>query len=107
MGRYDSSLTRVQPVLNELLIRRSIAEWLPDLWSMAVSTRQGEPEPLFAGEPLLNDKIYERAFPPSRAFLRWMVQNPEKLTPPAGPPLRGRPRRSGERQAQRSIRHRP
>jgi hypothetical protein len=84
MGQFNSSKTR-EPIFNELLVMRSSSDWLPELWWMAVSTRQGEPEPRFSGGPLLNSKVYERALPPSTAFLRWMVENPDKLTPPPAP----------------------
>jgi hypothetical protein len=84
VGKYNSSKTRVEPIFNELLIMRSTADWLPELWWMAISTRTGGPEPHFDVGPPLNSKIYERALPPSTAFLKWMVQNTEKLTPPRG-----------------------
>ena len=83
MGQYNSSKTRVEPTFNELLSRQPA--WLPDLWRLAVSTRSGGPEPPLTDAPLLNSKIYERALPPSMAFLRWMVQNIDKLTPPPAP----------------------
>jgi hypothetical protein len=46
MGEKNSSLTRVQPVLNPLLTAWPDGEpWLSELWSMAALTRPGAAVP--------------------------------------------------------------
>ncbi len=82
MGRYNSSLTRVQPVFDALQ-HQDTATWLAELWRMAATTKQGAVPPPAAIGALVPGKVYERALPPSTAFLRWMVRHPPKLTIPA------------------------
>jgi hypothetical protein len=84
MGRYNSSKTRVQPVFDALL-KHDLSVWLPALWRMAAMMRERVIPPPASVGPLRPGKIYERTLPPSTAFLRWMVQNPAKLTPLPAP----------------------
>jgi hypothetical protein len=81
MGLFNSSATRVQPVLNALRERDRTGVWPSELWRMARATRGTEtalPPPTF-GE-LFPGNGYERVVPPSTAFLKWAIENPERLT---------------------------
>jgi hypothetical protein len=51
VGRFNSSLTRVKPIFNELLDTHSTSEWLRELWRMALAKRPGGPEPHFSTGP--------------------------------------------------------
>jgi hypothetical protein len=93
MGEKDSSLTRVQPVFNCLLDKWPTgAEWLPRLCEMVSHTRSGSKVPSNLGMLLESEvprerdarrgKVFERIVPPPTAFLRWLLQNPEKLQIP-------------------------
>jgi hypothetical protein len=84
MGRYNSSLTRVQPVFSALLsVDSTGAAWLSRLWQMATARRLSSAAP--SCSHLLTGGTFERAVPPSAAFLRWAIQNPERLTPLRAP----------------------
>jgi hypothetical protein len=86
MGKYNSSLTRVQPICDAL--RKpdaSSSDWLRQLWTLAVMTKPGAIPPPSALGSILDTKIYERAVPPSTAFLRWALENPDRLNPLPGP----------------------
>jgi hypothetical protein len=92
MGEKNSSLTRVQPIMNALLDSWPDGEpWLQELWNMAVLTRPGVaiPPPASMGK-LLSDqapasatqrlgKVFERTVAPPAAFLRWLLENPQKM----------------------------
>ena len=92
MGDRNSSLTRVQPIFDELLDRWSDGDpWLSELWDMATLTRPGVAlsKPVGLGE-LLNSEtpadrsgrlgtVYERAVPPPAAFLLWLLENPQRM----------------------------
>ena len=82
MGQYNSSLTRVKPVFDALQARDSTgATWLPELWHLAAATRgEQAAAPPTAFGTLLPGKVYERTLPPSTAFLRWAIENPQLLT---------------------------
>ena len=92
MGDHDSSLTRVQPVFDKLLDRWPDGDpWLGKLWDMAALTRPGvalsKPaglDQLVASEtPSTHEarlgKTYERTVAPPAAFLKWLLENPQKL----------------------------
>lgn len=94
MGKYDSSLTRVQPFFDQLLDRDPAgAEWLP-LVLRAMPRAEVIPEGLLndPGQILpelaqRNDgrrHCFEYPVPPSEPFLRWLIQHPEELSWPRG-----------------------
>jgi hypothetical protein len=82
MGQHNSSLTRVQPVFDALQDKDPTGEtWLPALLRMATETRDGVvANPPMSFGPLLRRGDYERTIPPSTAFLKWAVQNPDRLS---------------------------
>jgi hypothetical protein len=91
MGEWDSSLTRVQPVFNELLDRGPDGEpWLGELWELATRTRPGAiPKPADMGKlqasetpidrPSRRGKVFERTVAPPLDFLRWLLAHPEAM----------------------------
>ena len=92
MGAQNNSLTRVQPIFDELLDRwPDGARWLGDFWDMAASTRPGTalPKPARLDELLASEtpsdrsarvgKVYERTVAPPAAFLRWLLENPQRM----------------------------
>jgi hypothetical protein len=89
MGEKNSSLTRVQPVFNELLNRwPSGQDWVQRLCEMATATRasarpQGNMGPLMPQEtPQVAKrvgKVFERAISAPTAFLRWLIRHPERM----------------------------
>lgn len=91
MGDKNSSATRVQPVLNELL-DRAPAQWIERLCAMAAKTRPGVQVPTNIGSPIPSEvpterstrerKVFERVVPPPTAFLRWLLLNPERMEIP-------------------------
>jgi hypothetical protein len=92
MGIHDSSRTRVQPILGQLLTTHGTnAEWVLRLWDLA--RRDGAaPPPASAGtlkaELLDTDpktgvlRAFEGPVPPPTEFLRWLILHPEKLAVP-------------------------
>jgi hypothetical protein len=80
MGQYNSSLTRVQPIFKALQERDDTgASWLPQLWQLAAATRkEAAAVPAHIGT-MTTGRTFERALPPSTAFLRWAVENPQRL----------------------------
>jgi hypothetical protein len=92
MSENNSSLTRVQPVLNPLLTTWPDGEpWVGDLWSMAALTRPGTaaPTPASVGRLLPAEtpsepaarlgKVFERTVAPPSAFLRWLLEHPTAM----------------------------
>jgi hypothetical protein len=92
MADSDSSLTRVQPVFNELLDRSIDGDpWLGELWELAARSRAGAamPRPRQIGklEPLETPfdrpsrlgKIFERTVAPPVDFLRWLIAHPDRM----------------------------
>lgn len=88
MGVRNSSLTRVQPVINELLALDGTGRrWLQRFCDMAARTRPeakvlNEYGPLLPAEtpppPRINT-VFERVVPPPTAFLRWLIEHPERM----------------------------
>lgn len=89
MGEFNSSLTRVRPVVNGLLEKdASGRSWLTRLLEMAIATRPvainiADPGSLLESEtPDLSEregKVFERIVPPPTAFLHWLIENPEHM----------------------------
>ena len=91
MGEWDSSLTRVQPVFNELLDRWPDGEpWLGELWELAALTRPDAiPKPAEIGTLQASEtppdrssrrgKVFERTVAPPLDFLRWLLAHPEAM----------------------------
>jgi hypothetical protein len=82
MGKYDSSLTRVQPVFTTLLNRDPSGEsWLPILFDLASqSTTHVKASLGHIGKIIPNEGGYfEIPVPPSGQFLTWLVKNPDKM----------------------------
>jgi len=92
MGDHDSSLTRVQPVFDELLDRwPDGGPWLGKLWDMAALTRPGGalPKPIGLDSLLASETpgaraarlgtVYERTVAPPAAFLEWLLKNPARM----------------------------
>ena len=94
MGRFNSSLTRVSPVFEDLLNRDPKgSSWLPELLNLAgQNSLLGKK---LAQNPgyLLPDKglLFERSAPPPERFLAWLVKNPQKMSWPlrSGEPKQG------------------
>jgi hypothetical protein len=92
VGDRDSSLTRVQPVFNELLDRwPDGGSWVSRLWDMAARTRSGvslskpvDLDGLLPSETpstrlAREGTVYERTVAPPAAFLRWLLENPQSM----------------------------
>ena len=92
VGKRNSSLTRVQPIFDELLDQWSDGDpWLSELWDMAALTRPGVAlsKPVGLGKLLASETpparaarqgtVYERPVAPPAAFLRWLLENPQKM----------------------------
>jgi hypothetical protein len=81
MGQFNSSFTRVQPIFVALRTQDPTGvSWLPELWRIATGSRQIDPLPPPTSGPLLPGAGFERVVPPSVAFLRWAIRNPDRLT---------------------------
>jgi hypothetical protein len=117
-GRFNSSITRVRPTFQALLDRdASGRSWLRDVLLAAphgdrlppdVLENPGYLQPDLAMSRTYRDKIlgaislpecFERAVPPSGAFLRWLIGHPQQLRWPVGPD--GAPRRFGNKAQER------
>jgi hypothetical protein len=92
MGIFNSSETRVRPILGELLGRNGAdASWTLQLWNLARSP-EAAPSPSDAGQLTSNQlsvdprtgllRVFERPVPPPSAFLRWLILNPDRMTGP-------------------------
>ncbi|MDF2626493.1 MAG: hypothetical protein K0R39_324 [Symbiobacteriaceae bacterium] len=75
MGKLDSSLTRVQPVFDELLTRDPYT-WLPDLLQLPHRTGPRHPLPTDPGALIPDHDPYEYPAPPSREYLTCLLKNP-------------------------------
>jgi hypothetical protein len=105
-GRFNSSITRVRPFFMALLVRDASARtWLPDLLEAAPRADildddvRRHPGRLFhelvqprdyldrvLGRTLALPRCFEHSAPPSRAFLRWMIENPQRMRWPERKP---------------------
>lgn len=107
-GLHDSSLTRVQPVFQQLIQQdQSGLSWLPALMDLVtvnsyqatrISINYGPLLPELVkkrriGGNILNyygvetielENCFEKSIPPSERFLRWLIEHPEQLTWPQG-----------------------
>jgi len=104
IGQFNSSITRVRPVFQKV-IHREDSSWLSDLLKLFPnqSTIPTSDKPVFISPDSLQcrayrDKIlkqykinsiqlencFEFSLPPSRSFLKWLIENPEKLQWPKG-----------------------
>lgn len=107
-GLHDSSLTRVQPVFQQLIQQdQSGLSWLPTLMDLvSVNSYQATrirnnsasllpelAEKRRIGGNILNyygvetielENCFEKSIPPSKRFLRWCIEHPEQLTWPRG-----------------------
>ena len=90
MGDKNSSLTRVQPVFNELLNCWPTGEqWVARLCEMAALTRPTASLPanigLFVEAEVPRDpqarlgNVFERIVPAPTAFLRWLISNADQM----------------------------
>lgn len=81
MGKYDSSLTRVQPVF-EMLLKRdpSGKSWLPTLMNLAEQSSDHDHNlGSQIGNIIPKKRFFEVPIPPPVKFLAWLVKNPNKL----------------------------
>jgi hypothetical protein len=92
VGERNNSLARVQPVFNALLDLSIDGEaWLDELWDLAVLTRPASalPRPAALGRLVGSETpldpaarigtVYERTVAPPAAFLRWLLDNPQRM----------------------------
>ncbi|HYF80519.1 MAG TPA: hypothetical protein VD973_25710 [Symbiobacteriaceae bacterium] len=84
MGKFDSSLTRVQPVFDELLSRDPLGQtWLPDL--LQLPQRTDGPRQLLPAAPgslTPGQSPYEFPVVPSKEYLAWLLHHlPEQERP--------------------------
>jgi hypothetical protein len=89
VGRFDSSKTRVQPVFNTLYRRDPTGRtWLPALLRLFPNSGVLGPELLSAPGRIIEFRCgSEKAIPPATGFLRWLIENPDRMTWPSGPPF--------------------
>jgi len=81
MGRFDSSLTRVQPVFNELYLKDKAGEsWIEPLLKLASDSKSSLDG--LTLHNLVEAPIFELSAHPPKSFLRWLISNPEKLSSP-------------------------
>lgn len=84
MGKFDSSLNRVQPIFNALYKKDpSGASWLQPLLRMV--KREGYPKPLKITANLgdLTQKPqFEFSVDPPKSYLKWLIKYPEELRSP-------------------------
>ena len=107
-GKFNSSITRVRPVFQELINQdRTGLSWLPEILKRApinrnFATRLSENPGTLLEETLQIqrypdrvlkeygvDKIdletcFEKSLPPPARFLRWLIENPSKMSWPKG-----------------------
>lgn len=81
MGKYDSSLTRVQPVFKALYCRDKKGEsWLRPLLELATESGKISDDVELSG--LVEAPIFELSAHPPKSFLKWLLENPDKLVHP-------------------------
>lgn len=81
MGVYESSLTRVKPVLGGLFGSDERGGWLLPLLQLASMSHQLPSD--FEPGPLILPPQYEFSAPPTRSFLHFLLSNPSKLSKPS------------------------
>lgn len=80
MGKNDSSQTRVQPVFDALYRQNKTGtSWLTPLLKLAKRPGRRVAIPNWL-DPLVEAPKYEFPIDPPRSFLRWLLENPDKLT---------------------------
>ena len=84
MGNFNSSITRVQPILKALYeIDPSGESWIKSL--LEITTRNASPtsaaKEISFGH-LLKPPQFEFPVDPSKAYLKWLIAHPEKLSSP-------------------------
>ena len=81
MGKYDSSLTRVQPVFNALYKKDSTGKsWISPLLQLGSRAEQVYiPDAI----SLLQQPVFELSTDPPLSFLKWLINNPSKLSSPS------------------------
>jgi hypothetical protein len=85
MGIYNSSLTRVRPFFKGLLMRdASGSSWLPQLLALVKTDGALAGTNLRSNPGVLQptDLDKEARLLPPEAFLRWLIQHPEKMSWP-------------------------
>ncbi len=84
MGKFNSSLTRVQPVFNALYERDASGEtWLCQLLGMA--NRGVGPEPVAIPADLgqlVEPPQFEFPADPPKSYLGWLIKHPQRLSSP-------------------------
>jgi hypothetical protein len=79
MGEFNSSLTRVAPVLDRLLARDPIGmAWIPTLLRLAEPGKESLPTPLQLKRCWWGSN--ERGLRPPPTLLRWLVEHADLLT---------------------------
>lgn len=80
MGKYDSSLTRVQPVFNALYEKDPTGiSWVKSFLRLGSRTdRSITPDAIQLNQP----PLFELSADPPKSFLKWLVSNPAQLTFP-------------------------
>ena len=89
-GQYNSSITRVRPVFKQLIYREN-TKWIADILRLSpvliaqdIATNIGNVLPHnyekrpFQGTEL--EACFEASLPPADEFLRWLIENPTKMT---------------------------
>jgi hypothetical protein len=101
-GSYNSSITRVRPVFQQLL-KRDVRDWLPVLLRLSnkgygkeLSKNPGELLPELIEKRVYKDRViarygipeikleacFEYPLAPPNAFLRWLIEHPERMSWP-------------------------
>lgn len=80
MGRFDSSLTRVQPIFKALYDKDASAKsWVGKFLKLGSRAGQCDIPDIIQ---LTHQPIFELSADPPKAFLKWLVSNPDRLTYP-------------------------
>lgn len=82
MGKYNSSLTRVQPIFNGLCRWDKTGKiWLEPL--LRLGNRSAHKLDNTTLDPLVEAPLYELPIQPPKLFLKWLLDNPDRLTSPS------------------------
>jgi hypothetical protein len=80
LGKYDSSLTRVQPIFKALYNKDALGKsWVSKLLKLGSRTGQSDIPDIIQ---LAHQPIFELSADPPKEFLKWLVSNPDRLTNP-------------------------